>query len=844
SFVAVTIAASVVAWVSVRRWDGSVRVWLALGITASAIGDLTFELLMVGRDVEPDISVADGPWLAAYIGLSVAVLIALRKGDRTTRGDVDGIIDMGVIALVTVLVIWEFWLSDTISDSSVPWFVRAVWAAYPIMDAAVLSIVMRAIIERRTQLRTGVLLFGGALLWLLADFTWMSIAVTGLLYAALDVAWMLGAVLLAGACWSIPERGVTTRPKADGDTPVGKVRIVLAIVPFFVPVAIYSVSYYSGHALSPMPLVIATAGFAGLAGARALRLLKVRDEAQASLASSERLYRALAANSSDAVLLLDREGRIKNEAPDFAQMIGIPGVDIRGRHALEFVATDDVESHRTLDEILTTPGVLFSRDSRVPRDGMEDLWLSGRAVNLLDDPDVRAVVVNVHDVTARKHAEEELLHNALHDSLTGLANRALFRNRVEHALTRRARSGLDPAVIYLDLDGFKNVNDSLGHEAGDKLLREVASRLEAVVRSGDTVARLGGDEFGVLIEESLNVELEAEEIANRTLEALTAPVTLGEAQVTVSASLGIAHADRDSTASSLLRDADVAMYEAKATGKSRWVVYEEKMRDAAVERLRLENDLAHAVERRELRLMYQPVIELQSGEVVGFEALARWDHPQLGLIMPDRFIRIAEDSGLIVSIGRWVLEQACLTAARWRRLHLPSLTMAVNLSARQLAAPDICRQVREALAVAKLEPAALVLEMTETALVQDAAVAAVRLAELRKLGVRLAIDDFGTGYSSLAYLRQFPVDILKIDGSFIKTITDRSKVSPIVRGLLDLGRSLDLDIVAEGIESGAQLEQLRDQRCHLGQGFLFAEPLREADAESRLVPRSVQPVTV
>ena len=356
----------------------------------------------------------------------------------------------------------------------------------------------------------------------------------------------------------------------------------------------------------------------------------------------------------------------------------------------------DVESRTLFDEALLTPGVVQSGEARIARPDSADLWLSTRAVNLLHDAAVRAIVVNVHDITDRKQAEQELVHQAFHDSLTGLANRALFRDRVEHALSRRARVGMDPAVIYLDLDGFKNVNDGLGHDAGDKLLKEIAARLQSVVRSGDTVARLGGDEFAVLVEESRHAQVEAEAIAERALQSLTVPVRIGDREVTLSASLGIAQADATSTASSLLRDADVAMYQAKTTGKARWVLYEPTMRASAVERLQLGSDLARAIDDDQLRLVYQPVVELETNRIVGFEALLRWEHPVLGTVMPDKFIPIAEDNGMIIPIGRWVLRHACVTAARWLRRH-PGLSMAVNVSGRQLAAPELADHVREAL---------------------------------------------------------------------------------------------------------------------------------------------------
>ena len=339
----------------------------------------------------------------------------------------------------------------------------------------------------------------------------------------------------------------------------------------------------------------------------------------------------------------------------------------------------------------------------------------------------------------------------------------------------------------------------------------------------------------MLVEESREVTGEAAAIADRFLQALTEPVLLDEChEVTLSASLGIANAVPESTATILLRDADVAMYQAKTTGRACWVLYEPTMRAAALERLQLEGDLTRAVVDQQLRLVYQPVVELATERVVGFEALIRWDHPELGQIMPDRFIPIAEQNGAIIPIGRWVLQTACRTAVGWIERHEPTLTMAVNLSGRQLASDGIVDDVRTALADAGLEPASLVLEMTETALIEDPERAAAKLRDLRDLGVRLAIDDFGTGYSSLSYLQQFPVDILKIDRSFISRITDRHQVPAIMRGLLDFSRTMQLETIAEGIESVAQLDQLRDQHCQLGQGYLFSRPLPADEAERLL----------
>jgi EAL domain-containing protein (putative c-di-GMP-specific phosphodiesterase class I) len=326
-------------------------------------------------------------------------------------------------------------------------------------------------------------------------------------------------------------------------------------------------------------------------------------------------------------------------------------------------------------------------------------------------------------------------------------------------------------------------------------------------------------------------------MAERILQALACPAAIEDQIVRTSASLGIAAGSPECTATSLLRDADVAMYRAKMAGKAQWVVYDATMRTAAVERLQLETDLIRALDDDQFVLVYQPVVELETDRVVGFEALIRWHHPTLGVVPPDSFIPLAEESGLILPIGAWVLDEACRTAARWR-LDYPEharLSMAVNLSGHQLGSPDLVGQVQRALARSGLDPANLVLEMTETALIRDPATTAAKLRELRALGIRLAIDDFGTGYSSLSYLRQFPIDILKIDSSFIDGITERDKVPALVRGLLDLARTLQLETIAEGVENGLQRDRLREEHCDRAQGYLFAPPLGAADAEALLI---------
>jgi diguanylate cyclase (GGDEF)-like protein len=430
----------------------------------------------------------------------------------------------------------------------------------------------------------------------------------------------------------------------------------------------------------------------------------------------------------------------------------------------------------------------------------------------------------------------ELLHQAFHDALTGLPNRELFNDRVRHA-TARAMSGRGHArpvaVLFLDLDDFKGINDSLGHSAGDLLLTTVAARLNETVRAEDTIARLGGDEFAVLLEDVPDLE-HAQRAAARLIAALDAPIPLGEHRVTAGASVGVALHDGRQSAEELLRNADVAMYAAKRAGRGRHRTYEAGMHDAAFERMVLVEELRASIAGEQLRLVYQPVLDLDSGRIVAVEALLRWDHPERGTIPPAAFIPLAEETRLIVPIGRWVIQEACRQAARLRALPsaAENLTVAVNLSPYQLEDPNLVDDVARAIRDAGADPGALVLELTESELTADLDAAAPTLFRLKQLGVRLALDDIGTGYSRWSYLRSFPVDILKLDRELIASADDAD--ARLTRALLGLGRDLELETIAEGIERPEQLAELRRLGCNRGQGFLFARPMGADDLTERL----------
>jgi diguanylate cyclase (GGDEF)-like protein/PAS domain S-box-containing protein len=452
----------------------------------------------------------------------------------------------------------------------------------------------------------------------------------------------------------------------------------------------------------------------------------------------------------------------------------------------------------------------------------------GMAVAGADGTPVR-LAGSLSDVTERKVAEEMLLHNALHDALTGLPNRSLMLDRLGLALRRSARSGGSVGVLFLDLDNFKVVNDSLGHVVGDQLLAAVARRVEGALRPADTVARLGGDEFTVLLEDLADAT-EARGVADRLHGALAQPFDLDGRTVFTTASVGIAVGTGSVQPESLLRDADTAMYRAKSQGRARCEVFDPTMHTSALARLHLETDLRGAVERGEFELAYQPLVSLIDGRITGFEALARWRHPERGVLGPSEFIPAAEDTGLIVPLGRWVLREACRQMREWNRHYGAALSVNVNLSARQFQDGGLVRDVAAALRDTELPAAFLKLEITESLLMGDLGGVSGALDELKALGVELCIDDFGTGYSSLSYLHRFPIDTLKIDRSFVSRLDGDGQSEQIVRTILVLAKSLNLRAVAEGVETVEQADRLRAMGCEFAQGFRFSKPLAGEEA--------------
>ena len=540
---------------------------------------------------------------------------------------------------------------------------------------------------------------------------------------------------------------------------------------------------------------------------------------------SEARFRSLVAHSSDLITVLDAEGVITYQSPSIEGVLGYRVDDVEGTRFDRLVSASD---RPLLAQLLAAESSRHSEGHTIEcsvlhRDGTV-LRFEVQHTDLLDDEHVRGLVLNSRDISERKAFEDQLAHQAFHDPVTKLANRALFSDRVEHALMRSTRSIPEIAVMFIDLDDFKTVNDSLGHAAGDEVLREVGDRLKSAVRPTDTVARFGGDEFAVLLD-GVNGSEDAADAAARILRALDLPVDIEGKNVFPRASIGICLVGEEETpaAADLLRNADVAMYMAKRDSKGSYRVFESTMHERVVERLELRTDLQHAMALDQLELHYQPVVRLAGREIIGVEALLRWNHPVRGTIPPNHFIPVAEETGLIIPIGRWVLESACREGVRLhQRFPRPEpLTMSVNLSVRQLQSETIVSDVREALAASGLPAPCLVLEITESLMLVDTDFGIQQLHELKSLGVRLAMDDFGTGYSSLSYLSRFPVDILKMDRSFVGSGDNEALTSAIIA----LGDSLSLDVVAEGIELQEQASSLEARGCKIGQGFLFARPM-------------------
>jgi diguanylate cyclase (GGDEF)-like protein/PAS domain S-box-containing protein len=560
----------------------------------------------------------------------------------------------------------------------------------------------------------------------------------------------------------------------------------------------------------------------------------------AVLQESEERFRSAFDYAAIGMALVSQEGRWLQVNHSLCGIVG---------YSEEELLTTDIQSvthPEDLGDLLiqqsrlikgTLPG--YQTEQRYMHKLGHEVW-SQSSVSRVRDPETQSLrfIFQIQDITDRKRAEARLVHDAFHDGLTGLPNRALFIDHLKLAVARRRRKEYALfSVLFLDLDRFKVVNDSLGHLVGDQLLKAVASKLQTCLRPGDTIARLGGDEFTILLED-IKSDNEAVHVAERIQRELAQPFELEGRTVFASASIGIAPSTTGyERPEDILRDADTAMYYAKSLGGNRHHVFDKSMHVRAVKLMQMHNDLRAAIEREQLVVEYQPIVSLESFRVIGFEALARWQHSEHGLISPGQFIPIAEETGLIIPIGEWILREACSQLRQWQDLYpnAAPLTISVNLSGKQFAQPNLIEQIEQVLADTRLSPSSLCLEITESVVVENVEAASETCKRLRLLGVGLSIDDFGTGYSSLSSLHSFPISTLKIDGSFVSRMSGDNENTEIIRTIMSLAGNLGMDVIAEGVETLEQLTKLRTLGCEKGQGFFFSRPVSASDAENLLI---------
>jgi diguanylate cyclase (GGDEF)-like protein/PAS domain S-box-containing protein len=803
-----------------RAWR-CLSIALALDFVGTTIGVNSW---LHGRDPFP--GTADIFYLAFYVALFAAVGFMIRAAAVRVRW-VQFSLDVMILVVGFGAFFWFLVIRTAASGTEIDVIKNALSQTYIALDCIfllTLGVLLLAGAANPSRRRVPLLLLVGFATMFLADILWSIAKIRGgyLPGALQDVLYVACYVPLAVAGREQMRTTPALAAPSTSDSLAQSLPFAAMLTAFLV-----LVSFTRGDIGNPATVMtIVVFGLALLVMVRqglVLREDALTRERRAARMVEDR-YASLIANASDVIMIVAVDGALRFASPASERTLGLSPEDVAGKNLLDLWAGDDGERLKAfLAEVAATPGrAVGPVELRIER-GLVRYVLEIVGSNLTDDPAVQGLALNFRDISERKALEEQLRQLAFHDPLTLLANRSLFRDRVQHALTLAQRGRHQAAVMFLDLDNFKNINDSLGHDAGDRLLQSVAQRLVKATRFSDTVARLGGDEFAILLEGIATVA-EVESLAASLIEGLGQPFMLSATEVRVSASIGVAFSAFEADAEALLSKADIAMYHAKAAGKNRFVTFQPQMQELLHERIRLEADFSRALANEEFFVEYQPVVDLGTRSLLGVEALVRWRHPDLGVLMPARFVQIAEECGQIVKLGCWVLGRACRELRAWRGSVAggDALRVAVNISGRHLQHGDLVQDVAQALQESGLEPGNLVIELTESTIMHNTEANLGRLRQLKALGVRLAIDDFGTGYSSLSYLHRFPIDILKIDQSFVSRLTNTYNGPELARAVITLAESLGLDTVAEGIELEPQVAALLNLGCVAGQGFLFA----------------------
>ena len=834
-------ACGIAAWRHQRRTRIA---WSLIGASALSWGlgqaIWSYYVLVKGQQV-PFPSLADLGYLGA-VPLAVAGVLCFPSAPARATSLLRTILDALLLAGSLFIISWATVLGTVYRAGSGGLMAQLISLAYPggdiVIGTIVLILASRASRENRLPF---LLLAGGLIANLLSDsaFAYLTTTSTYGIGSPTDTGWAAGYLLIAIASLRAASIRAASPVASEGTT--SRLWLVLPYVPIAGAAIVAIVEESLPGELDPMVFWSMMAVIVGVVLRQFLmltdnQLLNRRLEANAAdLAKREEHFHSLVQNSSDVITLIGRHGSIRYQSASVERILGYKEDELLGKPFGDLVHPDDrTQVLRRIEEAINIVGPPIAVECRLRR--VDDSYCPTEVTitNLLELPAVRGLVLNTRDVSERKALEEKLTHQAFHDSLTNLPNRAAFRIGLDHALHGGSEGRI--AVLFLDLDDFKAVNDTLGHDIGDQLLVAVGARIASTLRPGDTVARLGGDEFAVLLK-----KMEDEQIAGRVAERITRqlvpPFAIGGKEIAIRASIGIAGlVSGQEAADELIKNADVAMYMAKSKGKARFVQFEATLASAAIDRMELEHDLRTALEEKQFFLQYEPVIMLESGAIQSVEALVRWNHPRRGLLAPVDFIGVAEQSGLIIELGRWVLQQATRDARRWqvRYPSVPAMQISVNLSGRQLERSELIKDVVDAVDAAGLDPQSLILELTESVLLADTEPVARTLQELRSLGYSLALDDFGTGYSSLGHLRDFPVDILKMDASFVAGIGRGMADGAILRAIIGLANSLGLMTIAEGIERQDQLAALNAMGCNAGQGFYFSKPLDYEEMETLL----------